>query len=344
MLRALLAILVAAVVGLLALLQASARLPDLDMRTQPWTNHGGTFADLPPGQGFRCSRDGLHRIDVAVPPLYDAAPDVLELELRAEGPDGELLRRARGSGFEPAEPAALGGWIAFEFEPLHDSAGRGLHLTLRPAEGAPSTWVGPWIRFRGIPEQQSAWGPQVLESALVEGEFLSQQRDLRGLGFSFQGVQGTVVLVLAQAGSEEVLRRVEREVRVEQGWVLLAFPAIEESRWKEFRFALHLPDGSRLHAIGDEPALVSFHGSGSVDPRLGGMTLGDQPLPDQDLVLRAWSSSGPAVALELLRERMGWRLWPVVIVWLAASGLLALALPGSRARRDQEPTRPSSAA
>ena len=106
---------------------------------------------------------------------------------------------------------------------------------------------------------------------------------------------------------------------------------IAESRWKRYRYRLELPEGAELRAGDEGPCFFPFHGSGAVDERLVGMTLGSELLDDRDLVFRAWSPSGPGIALGLLGERLGWRLAPFVLLWVAASALLGAALIRPRA-------------
>lgn len=328
---ALVGALAALVVGLAAFLATSQRLPDLEVRTIPWrTPAGGAQAAAPPGETFVAARDGLRRIDLAVTPLEPASAVDLELVLRDGGPEGEVLRRVTGSGFEPFQ---WGGWLRFDLEPLPDSAGRRLHLALLPAHAAPASHVAPYVRYRGVAGRGRWEGEAVLDGPLVEGELLSEQPDLRALAFFLPRLEGTLTLTLLDAETGRELRRASSTppAPVTWGWVPLGFEPIAESRWKRYGYRLELPAGAELRAGDEGPSFFPFHGSGEVDGRLVGMTLGGALLDDRDLVFRAWSRSGPGTAAALLAERLGWRLAPLVLLWLTASALLGAALTRPRA-------------
>ncbi len=326
--RALAGALVAALAGALAFLIGSARLPDLEMRSVPWRTHlGATLAERAPGQLFRCARDGLHRIDVGVNRLGGSPPSLVELVLRDGGPEGAILRRVAGSRYQETPQQS---WISFEFEPVEDSGGRELHLSLLPSGGAESTWVGPWVRFRGLADMHRDWGDDLLAGPAIESQFRALQRDLRGLAFAVRAAEGPVELELLDSAGQS-LRSSRIEAHTRDGWILLGFPVLAESRWREFRFRLTLPPGAEVRGAKGEPSLISFHGSGAVDPRLGGMTLGVEHSPDCDLFLRTWTCSGPGVAFALLSERVGWRLGPAILLWILSGALLANALPRPRA-------------
>ncbi len=324
--RALQALLVALATGALALFVWSYRLPELDVRTDWRTALWNIHRSAPVGQVLTCARDGLHRIDLAVTTPGAQRPADLVLSVRDARPEGELLRQIAGSSIEPAK---LGGWVRFEFEPIADSGGRRLWVQVAPAGDAEACWVAPWVRFRGAADPGTDWGDEVFPGPLIERRLLSLHPDLRGLAFGGQELQGRSVLVLFDSETGRELRRAETAVPVsaEWGWLFFSFDPLAESRWKELSYRLSLPPGARLVGTREEPARVAFHGSGAVDPRLGGLTVGNQLHTDRDLVLRAWTESGPLMTLALLRERMGWRLVPLVLVWLAASMLLFTALP-----------------
>jgi hypothetical protein len=210
-----------------------------------------------------------------------------------------------------------------------DSGGRELHLSVLPSGGAESTWVGPWVRFRGSADLHRDWGDELFEGAAIEGQFRSLQRDLRGLAFAFRSAEGTLGLELLD-GSGAIVRSSSIETHARDGWVLLPFPALAESRWLEYRFRLTLPPGAEMRGAQGQPSLISLHGSGAVDSRLGGMTLGLERRSDGDLFVRIWSRSGPGVAFALLRERLGWRLAPAILLWIVCGAVLANALPRAR--------------
>jgi hypothetical protein len=321
--------LTALLVGLAAFLVTSPALPDLEVRTIPWTTPaGGLQAAAPPCQVFTCERDGLRRIDVAVTPVEPAQPENLELVLRADGPSGEGVRTVVARAFDPGP---WGGWLRFEFEPLADSSGKRFAFELRPAGGAPASHVAPFVRYRGHMGRGKWQGEQRL-SGIVEGEILCEEPDLRALGFCLPHLEGRVALTLIDAESGADLRSASFEARapIEFGWVLLSFERLRDSRWRRYRYRLELPPGAELLADEKGACYFPFHGSGTVDARLGGMTLGGRELGDRDLNFRAWSDAGPSVAWGLLRERLGWRLAPIALAWLAASALLGFAVGRGR--------------
>ena len=80
--------------ALVALGVRSLELRDLDVRGAPWRITSGPVpAGATVGQTFTAARDGLERIDVAAADVTDQPAEELELVLRADGPDGEELRR-----------------------------------------------------------------------------------------------------------------------------------------------------------------------------------------------------------------------------------------------------------
>ena len=320
---------VALALGLAAFLGSSLELPDLEVRTIPWnTFAGGLRAAAPAGETFKCERNGLDRVDVAVTPLEPAQPENLELVLRAGGPQGDVLRRANGAELEPYQ---WGGWLQFHFEPVADSAGRRFHVALQPAGGIEQTHVAPYARYRGH-IGRGKWLGEVRLSGTIEAELLSDEPDLRALAFFLPRVSGPLDLALLDAQSGVELRRARYEppAPAEFAWVILSFDPIHDSRWKRYRYSLELAPGDELLADDKGPCYFPFHGSGAVDARLGGMTLGSLEFADRDLIVRAWSDTGPSNAFTTLRARLGWRLLPMVLAWLAASALLGFALDRSR--------------
>jgi len=321
---------VALLVGAAALFVASRALPDLEVRTIPWTTPaGGLQAAAPPGQVFTCARDGLRRIDVAVTPVEPAQPENLELVLRAGGPSGEVVRTVVASALDPFQ---WGGWLRFEFESVADSSGQRFAFELRPAGGAPASHVAPYVRYRGH-MGRGTWQGERRLSGTVEGEIQSEEPDLRALAFSAPHLAGRIALTLIDAESGAELRSAsfEASAPIEFGWVVLSFERLRDSRWRRYRYRLELPPGAELQADEKGACSFPFHGSGRVDARLGGMTFGGRELGDRDLNFRAWSDTGPSVAWGLLRERLGWRLMPLALLWIAASALLGYTV--GRARR-----------
>jgi hypothetical protein len=321
--------LLAALVGFLALWAWGARLPDLEVRTFPGrTAIGNLRAASPAGEVFEVERDGLWRVDVAVAAPGDQTQSEIELVLRADGPEGAELRRARASSLERFDRSA---WVRFEFEPLADSGGRRLHVQMQPAEGVESTWVAPWVRFRGVADLGARWGEQIFPGPRFEGTFLSLHPELRGVAFGGKELEGRSTLVLLDDNGGELRRsEVEMPARVEWGWLIFGFEPLADSRWKNLRFRLELPPQAHLVGTGNGPARVAYYGGGRVDERLGGLTHGAQRFDDRDLILRVWTRNGLGLVLQRVRERLGWRAPLAALCWLSASLFLAAALPRSR--------------
>lgn len=307
----------------LALILGGAQVRDLDVRSAPWRlSLGHLRAGSTAGEVFTAVRDGLERVDVAVADFTDQSPAEVELVLRADGPQGAELRRARGERLLPGDQ---GGWLVFEFEPVPDSAGRRFHVSIGPAPGVEVCWYAPWIRFRGLPDRGARWSESAFPGPVVEGRFISDHASLRGLAFGGEGLGGPAELVLLDLEGRELRRsRFENPEPVEWGWLVFGFEALEASRWKTLAYRLEIPPGAVLRGTSEGPARVSYFGGGSVDPHLGGLTYGEQAFSDRDLALRTWSERGSGVALAQLRERLGARgLAAAALFVLAAAGLAA---------------------
>ena len=151
--------------------------------------------------------------------------------------------------------------------------------------------------------------------------------NLRGVAFGAKDVLGTATLALFDDQGRE-LRRVSAEQLepMPWGWLLFGFEPLPDSRWKTLRFQLELPTGSHLVGTTRGPARVGFYGGGAVDARLGGMTQGVRFFEDRDLLLRAWSASGPGLLGTRLWDRLGWKAVLLTLAWLLASLLLPAAL------------------
>lgn len=321
-------VLLALASALVALLSWSGSLHRLEVRSTAWlVQTGHTWAAAAPGQAF-VDELGFERLELHVTPIGEAPPEELELVLRRNGPGGMELGRALGSSFRPT---ALGGWLGFEFPGLDLSPGV-VHAELRPAGERDWSHVAVWTRLRGKPQGRWSWGADSRSGPVVEGEFLSEQPDLRGLAFACRDVQGSVrcTLIDGADGRELATSTLELPASVVDGWIAFELEPQAQSRWRTYRYRVELSEDSRLVAVGREPTMTSWHGSGSVDERLVGATLGAEPLAGRDLVLR----TGPAGTFDsltsLLPGRMGPRFWPVVLLWLAACALLWTAVP----RRD----------
>jgi hypothetical protein len=337
--RALLLFALLLAVGLvLPALPALEGLPDREVRSLPRLTHAGRIGrESALGQVFRCEADGLRAVDLALARLPGERRP-LELVLRADGPGGEVLRRAT------ATPEGSRLWLAFEFEPLEDSGGRWLHLAVRPLEGeGPSTYT-PWIRYHGQVGLNAPWGDRVLVTPRTTTEFVSPLDHLRALALAFEQlapVEGPVTLRLREA---EAPRRVVREVRLEAarrvrvGYVFLAFEPLPESAGR--RYVLELEAGAPLRLVANEagPSFKTFHGTPGSRPGMRGATAGDLALGDRDLVFRARAGGGRLAGLRLLAQRLGGR----GVVALAAWVLATLALTACLAGRGQSPDGGSS--
>jgi hypothetical protein len=234
------------------------------------------------------------------------------------------------------EPGTQGGWLVFEFEPVADSAGRRFHAELGPAPGIEVCEYGPWIRFRGMADRGTPWGEQEFSGPVVEGSFISDHANLRGLAFGGEQLGGAAELALLDREGRELRRvRVENREPVEWGWLVFAFEPLADSRWRTDAYRLELPEATRLQGGADGPARVGFYGGGQVDDALGGMTRGGERYADRDLVLRAWSERGLGVTWGLLRARLGGRGLLAAACLAAASALLVTAL---RSRRTTAPS------
>ena len=311
--------------ALVALGVRSLELRDLDVRGAPWRITSGPVpAGATVGQTFTAARDGLERVDVAAADVSDQPAEELELVLRADGPDGEELRRVRADRLEPMRHGA---WLVFEFEPLADSAGRRLHAQLAPAEGVDACHYAPFVRFRGFDDWGESWGERAFTGPVVEGEFLSHFDSLRGLAFGGEDLGGPAELVLFDAAGAEVRRaRVENPPDVGWGWLVFGFEALDASRWRTWRYRLELSPEATLRGTDEGPARVGYYGGGAADARLDGMTQNGALLADRDLGLRTFSARGPGVAWDLLSERLGRRGLGALALLVLSAALLGAAL------------------
>lgn len=315
----------------LALVVWSLAVRDLDVRGAPWRiTAGPILAGQPVGQGFTAVRDGLERVEVAVADVSDQPADEVELVLRAEGPEGEELRRVRAVRIDRE---ARNAWLVFEFEPVPDSGGRRLHVELGPAPDVEVCHHAPFVRFRGADDWGEPWGASEFSGPVVEGGFISYFSMLRGLAFGGEHLGGPAELVLLDENDVEVRRaRLAERPAAEWGWLVFGFEEIEDSRWRTWRYRIELPEGGVLRGSDQEPSRVGYYGEGNADVHLHGMTLGDERFEDRDLGLRTFSARGPGVAWNLLRERLGAKgLAGLALLGLAA-GLLGAALQHSAAR------------
>ena len=328
----------AAVTALVPLAALAPELPDVEVRTVPWRTHGGKLvAAHPVGEGFRCRWNGLARIEVGLVSLAPPAGAEVELVLRADSPDGEILRRSRTV---PGELPGQGHFASFEFEPLADSAGRELWFELAPPEGGSPSPYSPWVRFHGQPGHDTPWGNRIVQGPVIEGKLADASRppstedpgnvphaNLRALAFATDSLipgSGAVKLELFEQGRDAPVRSVElgEENEVHGGYVFFSFPPIEESRWKSYRYRVNVPPDSRLVGFELGPSVKTFHGAELGERALLGASLGGVRHPDRDLVFRAWSSPARTEVLALILERAGGRLILAALLWTLAIGLV----------------------
>lgn len=331
--------------GALPLWLAAGDLPDIEIRTVPWRAHSGRLlARWPLAQGFRCETDGLRRIEVALVSLVRPSNGGVELTLRAGGPDGAALRTVE---VRPGDLAQGGEWVAFDFEPVADSAGRDFWFELSPTADRRPGDHGAHVRYHGQVGHIGTWAGRVVPGPVVEGVLRAVKPlrprpraegappvdevphpNLRAVAFAAQDVAprlGEVKLELWREGDEgPPLRTVvlgpENEVR--NGFLIFAFEPIADSRWTRYRYRLTLHDRAAL--IGDElgPTMLTFHGTEDGDGRLLGLARGGVVVGDRDLVFRAWGERDRARAFGLIRERAGWRLWLAAALWIAAVAIV----------------------
>lgn len=316
----------AALVGASALLLSASARPELELRSTAWlVQTGHTFAAAPPGQGF-ARPEGLSRVELLVTDLGEAPPAELELVVRRGGPRGDEVRRVAGSSFRRTP---LGGWLGFEFEPLSEEGGVTVHVELQPAGEREWSHVAVWTRLRGNPGGRWQWGSDTRKGPVVEGEFLSEQPDLRGLAFACRRVEGPLELVLldGEGGAELARSSLTLGAPVVDGWIAFPLDVQPESRWRDFAYRLELSPGDELVAVGRVPTITPWHGSGEVDSDLTFATSGGVHVSGRDLILRAWGSPGPGRIVDDLIVRMSPALIPFVLLWLAACALLWSALP-----------------
>ncbi len=314
--------------------------PDIDIRARPLRSQAGCIRrEAPPGQLFQCAEAGLEKIDVALVPLSSRSSEI-DLVLREDGPQGEILRRAS------VLPSMQEGQehVTFAFDPLPDSKGRWYHFQLLPGSGLPSAGHSPWVRFHGWVGHDQPWGTEVLEASVVEGQFVSHSADLRAVALSCEALsttKGSVRFKLFDLGSEGELRRdleLPVPLEIENGYAFFSFPAITGSQGRIYGYHIKATSPARFVTRGSSPTLKTYHGVEGPTPRLGGMTTGELSLPDRDLVFRAWSSSSRVAAFERLEERAGWWLWAAVACWVLSVLLLVRGVVRSGGART--PDRP----
>lgn len=307
---------------------------DIEVRSQPWQTHSGRLRhDTPLGERFVCEAPDLERIDVALAPLGSAAAETaVEFQLRADGPDGPILRRAVAQG---ADLPRGGGFLPFEFEPLEESAGRQLFFQIRPT--AEQSDLSAWLRYRGQVGDRRPWGDRTLSGPVIEGQLRAEQPLLCAIAFAVDVLpvgDGVVELELFDEAGESIRRTpLEPDASVDTGYAFFPFEPITGSRWKVYRYRLTLPEEARIIATEEGPSFFGLHGWPEVgDGPLLGMSVGVRMVPDRDLIFRARCRKSPREGLELLRERLGPRGLVGVGVWVLAASLFLYTLATRRAQ------------
>lgn len=316
---------------------------ELDVRSVPWRTHGGHLSNEGrTGQGFRCRWDGLTRIEVALVSLGPTEGAQLELLLRADARDGAPLRRARALA---PTPSGERGWVSFEFEPVANSAGRDFWFELAPlGDAQPSPWSA-WIRYHGQPGIDAPWGDRVATGRVFEGAVIDNSLTPERLHFwgkvphpqlcamafaveELSSARGQVRLELwgegADPRADPPLRSalLEPDAATRGGYAYFAFEPVADSRWKDMRYRLSVPQATRLVGFERGLSFKTFHGGTQGPPGLLGMTRGTRVHGDRSLVFRASSSPSRAEAFELLARRAGWKLWAGALCWILGTWLV----------------------
>jgi hypothetical protein len=354
--------LLAAALGLWSLAAASRGAPALEVRSVPWRTQAGRIPRAyPPGQGFRCTREGLERIDVALVTQGADTGEGLELVLRQGSPTGEIVRRAR---LGPEELPAPGerGWARFEFEPVRYSQHGDFWWQLEVPGERPSCAYTPWVRYHGQPGVDMGWGDRVVPGPVHEGLVADPtsawgardtylrvpHANLSALAFAVDTLRpavGPCVLELWDEGADPAtdppLRRVELapEEEVSGGYAWFAFEPVAASRWRAMRYRLTVNRGARLVGTEHGPSFKSWHGRGPSELPLLGASRGERIWTDRAHVFRAFGGAEPADGLDEVTEGLlevaeragGWRLGLGGLAWVLSAGLVGALVARRRA-------------
>jgi len=314
-----------------ALLRAGEPTPELEVRAIPHqTQFGRIFPGFAVGQVFRCAGP-IRRIDVALVPL-GGEPTPLEFTLRADGPQGEVLRRAR---LAPRDLPREDAWVSIAFEPVEHAGGQ-YHFSL--ASTQPSSH-SPWVRYRAVSHVVRPWGTQVLRTTPQEFEFaLLPHGDLRALAIAVDGLDAAAApatVELFDPRNGELVARGEVLQRSPQAsaWVFFTFATPwPGARWRPWTARLQLPPGARVIGDAGGPSLISFHAGEALDEQLVGAAVGSSVFPDRDVMFRVWGD----VANEGLRgrafARLGGRAPWIALLFVLSVAAIGLALASSSRR------------
>lgn len=314
------------VLPLFVLQRGVSERPELAIRSRPLHVHAGQLLRAAPvGQVFRCTHDGLARIDVraVAPRKLDAGP--VELSIRLDAADAEVVRRV-----EALPSDATGQWLEFRFEPIAASADREVFVQLTPAGDLEQHPLRPWMRPRGQIGSTRPWGRALAHDPLNTLTLSVEQPDLTGVAVAMQRVapEARMVLDVHSEGTGDELRRVAVTGRaVSEGYVYFAFDPIPGSYARSFDLALYVEGDAVPRLSTGELSAITYHGRHRPDEALGGMTRGGERFDDRDLVLRVWTGADLGGTLARLQARLGGRLRWAVLLWLACvAGVLSLAL------------------
>lgn len=317
-----------------ALLVGLEPSPELEVRAVPHqTQFGRIFPGHPVGESFFLEWGDLRAIEIALVYLGGERTP-LELTLRGEV-GGEVERRIA----IPASALPSGdGWVRVPLDFLaRDASPRWFHFEL--SSSSPSSH-SPWVRYRGVPHVVRPWGDRVLPGGALEFELsLLPHSDLRALALAVDGLDAAAApagVQITDPRTNEVVARGEVRQRSPQAsaWVFFTFDTLAPSRWKPWNVRLELPADARPIGDASGPSLIAFHGRGTVDEALGGLTCGSESFADRDLIFRVWTQAGPLEQARRWLERGGSSLIVAAALSLAASAVLGVWL--ARAARSSE--------
>lgn len=304
--------------------------PMINVRTAPLVTHQGGLTPLnPTGEIFRCTQDGLRRIDVLLIMIDPSLRANVTLKLRANSPEGVVLREVK---VKPELTHNISSWANFEFKPIADSKDKTFHFSLEPADEA-ATNLSPYVRYHGQLGRNDPWGDRYLPAGVThEADFISAHANLRSLAFPvesmFPNLGTTTLAIFDDTSSKDPVRTTTLKLPDEThlGWSFFSFEPIPESRWKRYYFKLNVPEHCRLIGTEDEsrrviPVFKTFHGQELMTSPLLGMTRGSMRQPDRDLVFQAWCEDPPNAVLARLEERTGGKLWSAVLLWCIATAI-----------------------
>lgn len=333
--------LLACAAGLLPFAAGLGEAWDVEVRTVPRRTQTGKLAqDERLGQGFRCAWDGLARVEVLLTPLGPVAGAELELLLRGSDPRGPVLRQAR---VQPGPLPGGGDFVAFDFEPVPDSAGREFWFELSVPGEARWSPYSAWIRYHGQPGMETAWGNRVLAGTVFEGELRDHtigpggrqlwlrvpHPHLSAVAVAFEAVRGERAQLelweLEAAPDAAPLRKVllPSQAGARGGYAFFTFEPIEDSRWRSFRYRLTTGDAARVVGFESGISFKSFHGGTAAEAPLLGVTQGASLHLDRSLVFRAGRAPSRGAVLRRIGDRAGWKLWCGALCWLLSAALAA---------------------